>query len=313
MTDTLKNELAASDAEQEEPQSDSVYDFLYHDVRRVGSFLAQFDDAGHLQRVTQSEGVVRGIKRGWRFKVAGSVADLASGEIGAERSPVEGASEAGERVYDPLWANARTLLDYLAERDMIRRQLAGTRIGQLVLIKGLLLILDLTMLKTAWSKPAIKKLMQASERQTLEATQLPMNRNERRRHGREQSQQTVPSNIDFILEMLSLLPHSIQARLFGDNFSVWCTLEELSIVGHSSDLILKHGAIVSGEWTMLGILDAFPDQHPDEAMQSALAEITGTPIGAAAAHIGPVARQALGRPTAAFGVTPLLIFREVTG
>jgi hypothetical protein len=136
-----QTESGASEAEQGEPGSDSVYDFLYHDVRRIGSFLAQFDDAGHLQQITQSEGATRGSKRGWKAAAGGSLPGVGSANLSVERGPEKGGFEASERVYDPLWTNARTLLDYLSERDMLRQELARARIGQFVVVSGTLSIL----------------------------------------------------------------------------------------------------------------------------------------------------------------------------
>lgn len=43
---------AASAKEQGEPAIDSVFDFLYHDSRRIGSFLSQFDESGLLTGIT---------------------------------------------------------------------------------------------------------------------------------------------------------------------------------------------------------------------------------------------------------------------
>ena len=39
------------------PESRSVYDFLYHDARRVGSYLAQFEASGLLQSLKQTVAV----------------------------------------------------------------------------------------------------------------------------------------------------------------------------------------------------------------------------------------------------------------
>lgn len=128
-----QTESGASDTEQGGPESDSVYDFLYHDAQRVGSFLAQFDDAGLLQQVTQSEGAYRGSKRGWKAAAGGSIPTVGSVNISAERGPEKGGFETSERVYDPLWTNARTLLDFLDERGMLRRELGDARIRWKVL------------------------------------------------------------------------------------------------------------------------------------------------------------------------------------
>jgi hypothetical protein len=96
------SENEASDEEPDAPENDSVLDFLYHDVRRVGSFLAQFDVAGHLRQVTQTEGVVRSQSRGFRFAAGGEVPLVGSANLDVSRTPQSGGSEASERIYDPL-------------------------------------------------------------------------------------------------------------------------------------------------------------------------------------------------------------------
>ena len=64
---------------------------------------------------------------------------------------------------------------------------------------------------------------------------------------------------------------------------------------------------------MLGILDAHPDNSEDD--ESGLldfgdgAEMAVKMMGI----IAPVAKNLLGRPPRCYGVTPLLVFREVTG
>jgi hypothetical protein len=120
-----KNEEKVSDRAQDgDPKNDSVYDFLFYDKQRVGSFLAQFDDTGHLQQIIERETANKSSKRGVKFNLGGggSIAGTgAQGNIGFERSPGVEGSEASERVYDPLWTNARTLLDYLTSADLINR------------------------------------------------------------------------------------------------------------------------------------------------------------------------------------------------
>lgn len=46
--------MSGSEPAQGQPATASVYDFLYHDARRVGSFLAQFDENGLLQSLKRS-------------------------------------------------------------------------------------------------------------------------------------------------------------------------------------------------------------------------------------------------------------------
>ncbi|MHC2104097.1 hypothetical protein [Methylobacterium sp. CM6246] len=54
---TLTNEEEDYEAHSGALPSTSVYDFLYQDVRRVGSFLAQFDEYGVRQSVKATESV----------------------------------------------------------------------------------------------------------------------------------------------------------------------------------------------------------------------------------------------------------------
>jgi hypothetical protein len=66
-----KKDEKASEKELDEPQNDSVFDFLYCDSRRIGSFLAQFDDSGHLEKIVQRESAAKSAKRGYEFNVSG--------------------------------------------------------------------------------------------------------------------------------------------------------------------------------------------------------------------------------------------------
>lgn len=143
------------------------------------------------------------------------------------------------------------------------------------------------------------------------------NRHERRKQNALGLQN---SQVPVFIEMLSLLPHALQAQLFGDNFGIWCSLSEASLIGTASDVVLKHGSFIPGDWHILGVLDAFPDpkpepvdgQEPLQPLDEIIAAAAGTVVGTVAAQVAPAARELLGRPRGAFGVTPLLIFREVT-
>jgi hypothetical protein len=125
----------ASEGEPEESQNDSVFDFLYCDSSRIGSFLAQFDDSGHLKEVRQRETASKGRKRGFEVSVGGG-AMLAgtggSGSLGIKRAPSEEGSEGSERVYDPLWANVLTFLDSLAINDLLADDISKAGIGQFI-------------------------------------------------------------------------------------------------------------------------------------------------------------------------------------
>jgi hypothetical protein len=309
------SENEVSGEEQGAQANVSVYDFLYHDVRRIGSFLAQFDEAGHLQKITQSEGIVRSQSRGFRIAAGGNIPLVGSANLDVSRTPASGGSEASERIYDPLWANARTFLDYLAERDMLHRELSAARIGQFVLVSGELAILDLPMLRQLWELPIVRAtVLSGAGRAEGSQTNAP-NRAERRRESRPQQKREATiaeAPADFMLQTVKYLPHAIQAVLTNKDrtTAIWCSIGEESLVGSSADLMLKHGAIISGTWNLVGILDALPEVGG--SAESVAAALGNTPLAQAAQSLAPFVRQMMGRPPHAYGLTPLLIFREIS-
>lgn len=98
-----------------------------------------------------------------------------------------------------------------------------------------------------------------------------------------------------------------------DDYAVWATASEDSIVGAMPDLVLKHGAKVAGQWSMLGILDALPFEEDQmlSGMEIIRTGMTTDGIAKAALGLAPAIRQMLGRPLLSYGMTPLLVFREV--
>lgn len=290
--------MTASNAEQDEQSTDSVFDFLYYDSRRIGSFLAQFDPAGHLQQVTHSDSVSKGVKRGFSVKLNASLPipgalEGAEGGLTVGREPGQTGSEGSSRVYDPLWGNARAFLDYVDERDLIKRDLGNANLGQIVMASGELSVVDTQTLGKLFALPSVKN-------------QLNMNR------PKNKANPHSTAGGDSILEIFSVLPHSLQARMKSHGRLVWSCLRDDSFVGLPSDLLLKYGATVTGEWIMLGILDAKPDQGATVTTDPNLVnKIQTEGLVSTLSALGPFARMALGRPNEAFGVTPLLIFREV--
>ena len=306
-----KKDETASAEEQGDQNTDSVFDFLYHDHRRIASFLSQFDANGLLTGLTQSEGVTKGSKRSKRVGIGGELALLGGGNVEFEMGPGESGSETLERVYDPYWTNARQFLDVLQERSMVERNLRNASIGQIVLATGYLSIQDLGMMKEAWNAPAIKSTIMAGagggkRKGNMTAAQKAAAKEEE-------------NNTKLFLELIQLMPHSVHARMLTRDDSaanlVWCVLNQENLVTSASDVALTYGYMMSGEWSILGILNAQPEYlTPDlkgEFDENDLG-LTESIVGQVSKLLAPVVRVSLGRPSAAFGITPLLIFREVS-
>ena len=312
----IENE--ASEEEHEGPQNASVYDFLYHDARRIGSFLAQFDDSGHLQQIRQSESAAKSSGQKSAASAGGGVPLVAQGQASHERTAGTEGRESLERVYDPLWSNARTLLDYLEAATLIHRDITNARIGQFVIASGNLSVLNAAMLPKIWESASIRDLaIRSSVNSAKDALKaLPKNpalRPADREKLEKEAIRTAEATSRTALDLLPAFPHSAQCTITGGNFSVWSSLSAEGLVSSAADLSLKHGTEIPGTWHLLGILDALPDKIAPQIL------IPPNPPNVGLEHMGKliknfsnIGRQILGRSEAAYGVTALLLFREVS-
>lgn len=296
------SELAA-----EGSSAPSVLDFLYHDGRRIGSFLSQFEGDGHLQTFTRTKDGTRGKKDASSHDVKGNLG-LASGTVQGGTETLIETAEGYSKVFDPYWANARAFLDHLSERGMIQRDLGSAEVGQFVLCKGWLSILDLAMFKDAWKLPSIQRKIREGAGPSKKVSQ--MTAAEKHEHHEQKE------NTDLMLEMIQIMPHSVHATMItsGDTPQLlWCSLRDEYLVTPASDIVLAHGATMPGEWTVMGILNALPEyMTPEPVADDQAPGLMQSVVGQVSKLIAPVVRLALGRPAAASAITPLLIFREVS-
>jgi len=309
------NDKKASAGEQGEPQNDSVYDFLYHDTKRIGSLLAQFDDAGHLQQIRQSESAKKGHRRGYKLTAGANVPIVGGGNVGFEKAPHDEGSEASERIYDPLWSNALTLLDYLGEANLINRDLTTASLGQFVIASGALSVLNAGMLVKLWESPdvratAIRNATQTAKAQFAINPQNALLKGQARQTAEKALIDQADANAKEVLALLPQLQHAAQCTVTGANFSVWSSLLAEGMITSAADLSMKHGADIPGTWHLLGILDAQPNPIPPQ-----IPILPNTPpqhMGNLIRNFANVGRRILGRSEAAFGMTALLLFREIS-
>jgi hypothetical protein len=285
-------------AAAQEPE-DSVYDFLYIDARRISHFLSQLTQYGSIVSLTRA--VSESNTSGGGINVVAAKMDTASSQQTTQT-----------RQFDAQWIAPLTFLDEASKRGMIRVGLEHARIGNLVLISGSLSLFDLSVIKAAWEIPGVKTMMlkaiSTPDGQVPE--QAGGNRQERRRHAREKSGPAVMPEREVGFEMLKNLPHATLAALNVGSASVWTTLREDSLVVAASDILLKHGVNIAGVWNIVGILDAFPDDD-ESALNNFVGGASLGSLGEFVGTFGPATRTLLGRPAESYGMTPLLIFREV--
>lgn len=291
---------------QDEQGTDSVYDFLFHDGRRIASILAQLDPSGHLTQVSKSTAAKRGKDEISTIDAKAGIPGVAQIKNDNSTKITHSREDEVLRVYDPTWSNARELLDLLSLRGLIERDLTKAHLGQIVLCSGGLSFLDLKMVQSSWGMKSVQALIRAGV-----PPQTGKSRSERRKGGALGT--STPATFDqtsFFLEMIPHFPHGIQVSLTGKE-RVWCTLDETGLSGESSHITLKHGVAVPGEWSILGVLDAKPD-HSGGVGQAHGQSVDGEDLVANLAKtLAPIMRLFVGRPADAYGVTPLLLFRKV--
>ncbi len=297
----------ASKDSREQPkghESPSVYDYLYHDVQRIASFLAQFETYGVLGQVKATESAGRTTAQKTDLSVAGKVPLVAEGRVTLDVTTGDHEREAAERTYDPLWTNARTFLNYLADRSLIERDLRKAAIGQFVLASGRLSVSDLSLARGFFKVAALRQRLTI-----LVGNEMHTKNSDLAKQG-----VTPEESGALVISLIDDLSHSITARLQVGELMIWSTMVEKFMVVPAADIILKHGLNVEGHWNILGILDAYPSQGTaadKESPQLLSPIISDMPWSQLAESVATFARRSLGRPITAYGMTPLLIFREV--
>ena len=125
----------------------------------------------------------------------------------------------------------------------------------------------------------------------------------------QQPQQVFPEVVPTLTEAMKAVPQAIHAHFLTKDAFLWSSLQPGSLTISRSDLTLKYGGTVSGAWRLLYILDAWPDAGtaPDTAGWSG-----GQLIDAILTAMHGL-RTMMGRPSGWIGITPLMIFRSMSG
>jgi hypothetical protein len=303
-----KSNSPISRQEDETSNGPSVLDFLYHDSRRIGSFLAQFEGDGHLQQLTRTKNGSKGKRDSSSHEAKGNIG-VAAGTV---KGGVETTAEMQEglaRVFDPYWSNARAFLDYLNEAGLLNSDIKSANIGQFVIATGFLSIQDLAMFKEAWKMNAIQRKLRGEVSSGKKVANMTAAEKALEREQRE--------NTDLLLEMLQILPHTVHARMLAGHDDgaclVWCTLNQDYLVVPASDIALTYGPTMAGKWSMVGILSAHPEYLTPELETEGVDDfgVYESNVGQVSKQLAPIIRVVLGRPAAAHAITPLLIFRDV--
>jgi hypothetical protein len=271
------------------------------DNARVAALLSQFNGIGDLTGVVREAQAHKSKVEGSTLEFSGNAA-IAKAVNKLEAGNDVGHSEARQDMYDPRWVKTLQFLDESEQRGILKRDLDGANLGDLVVSGGAITIRDMGLIEKLWQTGAFTELMGPSG---------SGNRAERRA-GKGKASSPLPTELKLFLELAKIMPHSTQFTITGSH-KIWGILEEQALLSAVSDFVLKYGTHIAGDWTVIGVLDARPDQYtghtetPSSFSTPAVDEI----IELMLAGMVPLVRQLLGRPANAYGVTPLVIMREI--
>lgn len=265
----------------EQPDIDCIYDFVYLDIPRLTSYLAQLDDDGILLSIKKTRQLTE------EQKSLNSVGYNAT-KTASENNELLG--KQAERHYDSTSTALYSVIDRLDELGFIKRNIHESNFGQLLLCSGTITFQDIRMMRNLWDP--IMKLAFSQQNQ-----------------GKNSASKSIKAKeIDLFKTLVMAMPHALLMTLRTEGESLWSSLEESHLKINSDDITLKHGSSFSGHWHVLGILDAKPDHENSQAMQST----SNNEIIDGMMEVANAIRLFVGRPSNAYGITPIAIFRTVS-
>lgn len=272
--------------DQDSQSTASLYDYLYIDRERINALTAQLFSTGVLTSVKQSQADADNSANQVKFKIPFVEGGLTAGET---------ISRAQERLFDSSWSLPLNLLDKLSETGRIKKSIGEAKLGDLVLVNGMMKIFDAEMVHQFM--PTFKKLKQSEFKNERNATKKSSLRDE-------------ISGLENAEEMVKFLPKSTQID-FADSEGnqIWLSVNPENLTIGSGDIALKYGPLIPGEWYILGFVDAYADDRLDNPNAPYPSNINA--MKSAMDDMLMIIKMLLGRSDGSYGMTPLMIFRAV--
>jgi len=272
---------------QDSPNTGSLYDYLYIDKERVSALTAQLFAMGVITSVKQSS---------QESDKSQAKANLKIPFVSAQLSADEAISRTQERMFDSSWSLPLNLLDKLSEDGRIKRDISDAKLGDLVLVSGMMKLFDAEMVHTFM--PAFKKVTQINMKNT-----------------KNQSEKNVLkaqlTNLENAEEMVKFLPKSTQIDFAdSDGNLIWMSVDPNNLTIGSGDIALKYGPLIPSEWHVIGYIDAYPNDrldNPNAPYPSIPNELKN-----GMDTLLMLMRTLMGRSEESYGMTPLMIFRAVS-
>ncbi|MEB5475989.1 DUF6414 family protein [Acinetobacter pollinis] len=267
---------------QESQNIESIFDFFYLDTRKINSFYAQLTGSGAIS-TRKNISMTLDEKTS---EYTGNI-KVASGKWGAKNN----SGLNSEDLFDASVTMPREMIDRLDELGFINYDLNENQLGNLVLLKGSLGVCDVASMKEVID-PAVQFTMD----------QMPS-----LKPSEKTAKNQLKKMMDPLISFMKAIPFALQARFFdkGDfDKEVWMTLNRTEMFNDINDINFKYGDIMAGDWHVLGVLDAIPNDQSIKVTES-------NEINEVVENFTKMMKEQFGRPTTAYGMTPIAIFRVI--
>ncbi|EKN3740024.1 TPA: hypothetical protein PXN43_000752 [Yersinia enterocolitica] len=271
---------------QDSQNTDLLYDYLYIDKERVGALTAQLFSCGVMTTLKQSSSESDNNKKEVKIKIPIVAGGISAGET---------VSRTQERMFDSSWSLPLNLLDKLSEQNRIKKNIGDAKLGDLVIISGMMKIFDAEMVHKFM--PAFKKLTTMN----LKATNNQSQKN---------ALKTQITQLDSAEELVKFLPLSTQIDFAdSDGNLIWMSVNPSNLTIGTGDIALKYGPLIPSKWHVLGYVDAYPQDKLDDP--EAPYPYIENDIKNGMDTMLMLIRQLMGRGENSYGMTPLIIFRSI--
>ncbi|MGN7612629.1 DUF6414 family protein [Magnetococcales bacterium HHB-1] len=275
--------------DQDSENINFLCDFIYVDFEKLKSFSARINEHGHMTQFASTEHKTVHNER---------ASHIGMGKIA--HTDKKSGKESGlkhEAQYDPTWPWLLDVINQLQEKGFIGHE--PKQIGQLLLLTGEISVLDVQLMRDFI--PIMPEFEKIPEFKNAQMSNAPTDKQELRLW--KTLNRLAP-------KMLNILPNSLQLSLTSRNGKhFWGNLERNKSIANASALAMMYGENISGKWNLLCSLDAFPDTEetePDSAEQKSGAILHNMVIA-----YSDLIRSFIGRPSHAYGITPIAIYRLV--
>jgi hypothetical protein len=203
--------------------------------------------------------------------------------------------EAVEHSIDKAFSRPLEVLNWLDAEGYISGSLANSSVGGLALTKCRLSIADIRLMRNMWDN-AVNEMIK-TQTESIDNANL-----------KKQAVKKLQDALKNPIEMMSKLPHALQLSMVDtEMLASWSTLQPDFMTINPEDISLKHGSNMPGDWYVLAIVDGLPDDGDEDEPNYFIRQ----PMEEAISGVVEVLRELCGRPSHAYAVTPLMIFRKI--